>query len=112
MEKECLLCRGTPAEVCRAIRTSKAAGRVSELGERTPAHKARKAGAQKKRGPSYSVKRAKVKLLLPRRCSGIIKHRVPSKDALGRVETSGLLCPLSPRRGPALGLGSHRGSAG
>lgn len=48
MEKECLLCRGTPAEVCRAIRASKAAGRVEELGERTPVHKARKAGAQKR----------------------------------------------------------------
>lgn len=42
--------RGMPAEVCRAIRASKAAGRVSELGERTPVHKARKAGAQKKIG--------------------------------------------------------------
>ena len=36
------------AEVCQAIRARKAVGRVEELGERTPVHKARKAGAQKR----------------------------------------------------------------
>jgi hypothetical protein len=40
--------RGMPSEVCRAIRARKAAGRVEELGERTPVHKALKAGAQKR----------------------------------------------------------------